>query len=109
MVGPRGIAVVLLALLAYEPPTLVPRLDEQVVGRPADPCQNHLGYINLEAMRRLILIGGGSDLDCAAGDLGIAEPSARVVLWRVLGCSVKGEPRIAPEVLSLHRSRHHPH
>jgi hypothetical protein len=62
----------------------MPRLDDQAVGRPADPCQNHLGDVDLEAMRRLILIRGSSDLDCAAGDLGIAEPSAQVVLWRVL-------------------------
>src|SRR5260370_34423146 len=87
----------------------MPRLDDQVVGRPANPCQNHLGYIDLEAMRRVILIRGGSDLDCAAGDLGIAEPSARLVLRGILGCGVQGESWISPEGLGLRRSWHHSH
>src|SRR5260370_7042732 len=84
IVGPRGIAAVLLPLLALESSTLMPRLDDQVVGRPADPCQHHLGDVDLEAMRRLILIRGSSDLDCAAGDLGIAQRSGRLLLRRCL-------------------------
>ena len=99
----------LLALLALESLTLVPRLDDEVVRRPADPNQNHLGDVDLEVMRRLNLIRRTSHLNRAAGDLGIAEPVARVVLWCVLRGCVERESWIAPQVLRLDRARHHPH
>src|SRR5713226_7533452 len=109
IVGPSWIAVVLLALLALESSTLMPRFDGEVVSRPADSSQNHLDDVDLEANHRLARIAELDHLDGAAADLGVAEPVARVVLRGILGCGVQGESWIAPEVLGLHRSGHHPH
>src|SRR5713226_3736072 len=72
-------AAIPLGLLALESPTLVPRLDDEMVGRPADSNQNHLGDVDLEAMCGLI-VRRTNHLNRAAGDPGIAEPTARVVL-----------------------------
>src|SRR5712691_1636393 len=105
---PAAIPLGLLALLALESPTLVPRLDDEMVGRPADSNQNHLGDVDLEAMCGLT-VRRADPLDRAAGDPGVAEPAARVVLRGVLRRSVDRESGIAQKVLRLHRSRHHPH